>query len=83
MKKIIILLAVITFNCACYFTHISETVIGINEEGKTLVQFCKSKGTLKNTTAFGSSCTVELRDYGKITFEENTVNNEETNNTAK
>ena len=75
MKKIIILLILTVFNCACYFTHLSETIIGTNEQGKTIVQFCKSKGTLKNTTAFGSTCTIELRDYGNINYCEN--NNEE------
>lgn len=71
MKKIIILLILTVFNCACYFTHYSETVIGTNEEGKTIIQFCKSKGTLTNTKAFGSTCTIELRDYGNINMCEN------------
>jgi len=78
MKKIILLLIITVFNCACYFTHLSETIIGTNEDGKTIVQFCKSKGTLKNTKAFGSTCTIELRDYGHINYcENNSENNSE------
>ena len=75
MKKIILLLIVIAANCGCLFTHYSEDIIGTNDDGMTVIKFCKSKGTLVHKSIFGSTCTIELRDYGNINYCEN--NNEE------
>lgn len=71
MKKLLILFSLFAFSgCA----HVSETIIGYNEEGKTIVQVCKSRGNLANTSAFGSSCKIEARDYGRISNKSNTLN---------
>ena len=71
MKKVIILSSLLLSGC---FSHINETVIGYNEKGQTIVKVCKSRGNLVNSSAFGSDCIVELRDYGRITNSANTIN---------
>ena len=71
MKKLLLCILCL-FLYAC--THISEQVIGYNEEGKTLVRVCKSTGTPAYPNAYGSECLVELRDYGRITTKAETVN---------
>ena len=71
MKKLTLLILFLGL-CAC--AHTSEQVIGYNEDGKTLVRVCTSRGNLANATAFGSECVVELRDYGRITTNAETVN---------
>lgn len=73
MKKIFIYINVL-FLCSCGWGHISEEIIGYNEEGKTMVRICESRGNLVNPQAFGSSCRIELRDYGRITKSAETVN---------
>lgn len=58
--------------CAC--AHTSEQVIGYNEYGETLVRVCTSHGNLVNASAFGSDCTIEIRDYGRVTNKAETIN---------
>ena len=71
MKKTLILISTIClFGCS----HTNESVIGYNEKGQTIVKVCKSWGNLGNASAFGSSCTVELRDYGRVTNDAHTIN---------
>lgn len=72
MKKIILLSSMICLG-GCY-THTEEYVVGYNDKGQTIVRVCSSRGSPINPTAYGSSCTVELRDYGRITNSANTVN---------
>lgn len=71
MKKLITILLLFAI-CGC--AHVSETIIGYNEEGKTIVQVCKSRGNLANASAFGSSCKIEARDYGRVSNKSNTLN---------
>lgn len=71
MKKLTLLTLFLGL-CAC--AHTSEQIIGYNEEGKTLVRVCTSRGNLVNASAFGSDCVVELRDYGRVTNKAETVN---------
>lgn len=71
MKKLLIMLCLFAVSgCA----HVSETIVGYNEEGKTIVQICKSRGNLANSSAFGSSCKIEERNYGRISNKSNTLN---------
>ncbi len=70
MKKLYLLSALML--CAC--AHTAEQVIGYNEDGKTIIRVCKSRGTTNNATAFGSKCTVELRDYGRVSNASDTIN---------
>lgn len=71
MKKTVILFSILClFGCS----HTSEQVLGYNEKGQTIVRVCHSRGNLVNSAAFGSDCTVELRDYGRITNSANTIN---------
>ena len=72
MKKIFLLAACLALS-ACY-RHTSEQIVGYNEDGKTLVRICTSKGSPASSTAFGSNCVLELRDYGRITKTAETVN---------
>lgn len=71
--KYIMFLGTLMILAGCAHTY--EQVVGYNEEGLTLVQVCKSYGdpTLR-PDAYGSSCVLELRDYGRITNTANTVN---------
>ena len=72
MKKVLFLFIVCLLASAC--SHVSENIIGYNERGETIVQVCKSRGTLNNADAFGSSCKMEIRDYGRVSNKTNTVN---------
>lgn len=72
MKKLVFLWFVALFLGAC--AHVSETVIGYNEDGKTIVRICNARGNLGNDHAFGSSCKIEMRDYGKISNTSQTFN---------
>ena len=72
MKKLALVFMILGL-CACSH-HTKETIVGYNEEGKTLVRVCKSVGNLASQDAFGSECTIELRDYGRITTKTETVN---------
>lgn len=71
--KTVILFGIMISLVGCAHTY--EQVVGYNEDGLTLVQVCKSYGdpTLR-PDAYGSSCVLELRDYGRITNTANTVN---------
>lgn len=71
MRKACLLMCVI---CLTACGHVSEQVIGYNEDGITIVRVCKSQGNLVNPSAFGSNCEIELRDYGRISNTANTVN---------
>ena len=71
MQKISLLVMVI---CLSACAHTSEQVIGYNEEGKTIVRVCTSRGNLVNPTAFGSDCEVQLRDYGRVSNKSDTIN---------
>lgn len=64
MKKAFILLCVICLS-GCSHTH--EQILGYNDKGQSIVQVCHSRGSFSNSSAFGSSCIIELRDYGWIT----------------
>ena len=72
MKKIIVLFALSLLVSAC--AHVSENIIGYNERGQTIVRVCKSRGNLGTVDAYGSSCTIEVRDYGRISNQANTIN---------
>lgn len=72
MKKTIILFSALCLS-GCY-THTNESVIGYNEKGQTIVKVCTSHGSPLNPNAYGSSCTVELRDYGRVTNDAHTIN---------
>ena len=71
MRKLLILATVI---CLAGCSHVNETIIGYNEKGQTIVKVCHSRGNLVNAAAFGSDCTVELRDYGRVTNDAHTIN---------
>ena len=71
MKKLIFILIATLFLGAC-FLYLSEDIIGYNEEGKAVVKMCRSRGTVGNERLLGSSCRIELRDYGKIDTSQNT-----------
>ena len=43
--------------------HSDEQVIGYNDDGLAMVRVCESLGSFENTSAFASSCRIELRDY--------------------
>ncbi len=70
MKKIIFLFLIIITGCS----HVTEEVIGYNQYGQTIVRVCKSNGNLVNPTAFGSSCSIEARNYGRISNQTTTIN---------
>ncbi|MCQ2581522.1 MAG: hypothetical protein MJ170_00885 [Alphaproteobacteria bacterium] len=74
MKKTLVIITACLVLSACSHTHITEDIIGYNETGKALVRVCKSSGIGANAKAFGSSCLIELRDYGKISNTANTIN---------
>lgn len=57
--------------CLCGCAHTSESILGYNERGQTVVRVCKSYGQLG---MYGSDCTIELRDYGRVTNDAHTVN---------
>lgn len=71
MKK---LLLSISFICFFGCSHTSEQIIGYNEHGQTIVKVCHTRGNLVNSSAFGSNCVIELRDYGRITKNAETIN---------
>lgn len=71
MRKTVLLFSIL---CLAGCSHTSEQVLGYNEKGQTIVRVCRSRGNLVNSAAFGSDCTVELRDYGRITNSANTIN---------
>ncbi len=71
MKKLFILFSVFILS-AC--SHVDEHIIGYNDKGQTLVKVCRSRGNIGHAFAFGSRCTIELRDYGKVTKNARTVN---------
>ena len=71
MKKIFFLSSIV---CVTACAHVSEQIVGYNEEGMTIVRVCTSRGNLVNPSAFGSGCEIELRDYGRISNTANTVN---------
>lgn len=72
MRIYILLIFPILFLSAC--AHTSENIVGYNEKGQTIVKVCKSRGTLSNIDAFGSSCKIELRNYGRVSNTSDTVN---------
>lgn len=72
MKKIYAILGIVLLTTSC--SHVSEEIIGNNQEGMTIVRVCKSRGNLVNPVAFGSSCFIETRDYGRISNKTNTIN---------
>jgi hypothetical protein len=72
MKKIYAIFTILILTTGCY-SHVSEDVLGYNEHGQTIVRVCKSTGNPANPVAFGSSCSVELRNYGRINHS-NTIN---------
>lgn len=72
MKKVIFLFISCMFASAC--AHVSENIIGYNERGETIVQVCKSRGNLASADAFGHSCKIEIRDYGRISNKSDTIN---------
>lgn len=71
MKKYVLFFLVLGLS-AC--AHKSEQIIGYNEEGLTLVRVCSSYGDPGNSTAYGSDCKIEVRDYGRISTPASTVN---------
>lgn len=71
MKKIYIIITILALVSGC--SHVSEEVLGHNQYGQTIVRVCKSRGNLVNPVAFGSSCSVELRNYGRVN-QSNTIN---------
>lgn len=72
MKKISFIILVL---CLVACSHTSEQVVGYNEDGLTLVRVCTSYGDPMYTPdAYGSSCVLELRDYGRITNSASTIN---------
>lgn len=73
MKKALIACSVL-FLAGCVMDHTNEDVIGYNDEGKTIVKVCKYSGTPANPSAFGSTCKVELRDYGRVSNKADTIN---------
>ena len=73
MKKLIVIAVFATVGMsAC--THINENIIGYNERGETIVQVCKSRGNLSSADAYGHSCKIEIRDYGRVSNKANTFN---------
>lgn len=73
MKKLLFIFASTAFLGAC-FSHVTEDVVGYNEDGKTIVKVCKTKGTPSNYAAFGTTCKIEKRDYGRVSNKTETLN---------